>query len=124
MQVSQVMRTQFEPLSPTLDPDTAKKWLEDQGRNSWPVGVAEILEGLVTLRQIEDKKDAPDLDTLIRATGAYPFVHPDHPISLALERMGHAGVDSLPVVSRTNLHHAQGVVLLPEVLASYGVKLR
>jgi CIC family chloride channel protein len=124
MQVNQVMRTEFEPLSPTLDLAAAKKWLEDQGRNAWPVGQAQALDGFVTLRQIDEKKDAPNLDALVRANGAYPFVHPDHPVSLALERMGHAGVDCIPVVSRTNLHHAQGVVLLPEVLASYGVKAK
>jgi CIC family chloride channel protein len=122
MQVCQVMRTEFEPLSPTLDLAAAKKWLEEQGRNAWPVGKAQTLDGFVTLRQIEDKKDAPDLETLIRANGAYPFVHGDQPVSLALERMGHAGVDSIPVVSRINLHQAQGVVLLSEALASYGVK--
>jgi CIC family chloride channel protein len=122
IQVGQVMRTEFQPLSPTLDLAAAKKWLEEQGRNAWPVGDARVLDGFVTLRQIEERKDAPDLNALIQTNGAYPFVHPDHPVSLALERMGHAGVDAIPVVSRTNLHLAQGVVLLSEVLASYGVK--
>jgi CIC family chloride channel protein len=122
MHVSQVMRTEFEPLSPALDLAAAKQWLEHQGRNAWPVGKAQMLDGFVTLRQIEEKKDSPDLNSLVHATGAYPFVHPDHPVSLALERMGHAGVDTIPVVSRTDLHRAQGVVLLPELLASYGVK--
>jgi CIC family chloride channel protein len=122
MQVSQVMRSEFEPLSPALDLAAAKKWLEDQGRNAWPVGRDQVLDGFVTLRQIDENKDTPNLSTLVRATGAYPFVHADQPVSLALERMGHAGVDSIPVVSRTDLHCAQGVVLLPELLASYGVK--
>ena len=40
-----------------------------------------------------------DVD-LASASGALAYVHADQPLSLALERMGAAGVDKLPVVSR------------------------
>jgi CBS domain-containing protein len=48
-------------------------------------------------------------------------VHPDHPLSLALERMGFAAVDAIPVVSRANLRLVCGIVTLPDILAAYGV---
>jgi len=36
--------------------------------------------------------------------------------------MGAAKLDVLPVVSRANVHHLMGVVVLQDVLNSYGVK--
>jgi CBS domain-containing protein len=52
----------------------------------------------------------------------FPHVHPDHPLYIALERMGAAKLDVLPVVSRANVHHLMGVVVLLDILNSYGVK--
>jgi CBS domain-containing protein len=51
----------------------------------------------------------------------FPYVHPDHPLSLALERMGFAAVDTIPVVSRANLRQVSGILTLADVLAAYGV---
>jgi CIC family chloride channel protein len=42
-------------------------------------------------------------------------------LHLALDRMGASQLDLLPVVSRANVHHLQGVVTLQDVLAVYGV---
>jgi hypothetical protein len=39
---------------------------------------------------------------------------------LALERMGAAKVDVLPVVSRANIQHLEGIVVRSDVLNSYG----
>ena len=52
----------------------------------------------------------------------FPHVHADQPLHLALERMGAAKLDVLPVVSRANIHHLIGVVVLSDVLNSYGVE--
>jgi CBS domain-containing protein len=52
---------------------------------------------------------------------AYPYVHPDHPVSYALERMRGSGVDTLPVVSRAAIHEISGVIGLREILKAYGV---
>jgi hypothetical protein len=35
--------------------------------------------------------------------------------------MGSAKLDLLPVVSRANIHHLLGVVVLPDVLSDFGV---
>jgi chloride channel protein, CIC family len=50
-----------------------------------------------------------------------PHVHPDHPLSLALERMGSAKLHVLPVVSRANASQLLGIVVLEDVLNAYGV---
>ena len=52
---------------------------------------------------------------------AYPYVHPDHPVSYALERMRESGVNVLPVVSRAGIHEIGGVIGLKEILEAYGV---
>ena len=51
----------------------------------------------------------------------YPFIYPDQSLSMALEQMGAAGVDSLPVVSRANHRQLLGVLTLPDILNAYGL---
>jgi len=53
-----------------------------------------------------------------------PYVHPDHSLSLAMERMGASGANVLPVVSRANLRQLIGVVVLDDILNTYGVAKR
>jgi chloride channel protein, CIC family len=55
---------------------------------------------------------------------SFPYVHADHSLTAALDRMGAAKVDLLPVVSRANLHHLEGVITLQDVLALYGVSAK
>ncbi len=59
------------------------------------------------------------IDTL-----TFPHVHPDHPLDLALERMGKAKLDVLPVVSRANYRDMLGIVVLADILSSFGVDPR
>jgi chloride channel protein, CIC family len=51
----------------------------------------------------------------------FPHLHVDHPLSLALERLGACQVNALPVVNRANIHKLEGLVTLKDVLALYGV---
>jgi CIC family chloride channel protein len=48
-------------------------------------------------------------------------VHADQSLTAALDRMGAAQIDLLPVVSRANLRNLEGVITLKDVLALYGV---
>jgi CIC family chloride channel protein len=48
-------------------------------------------------------------------------VHPDHSLSLALERMGDSGMNVLPVVSRADVRDLIGVIALDDILEAYGV---
>ena len=52
---------------------------------------------------------------------AFPHVHTDQGLHLALERLGSNRLDLLPVVSRANAHQLLAVVTLSDVLQSYGV---
>ncbi len=70
-------------------------------------------------------QSAPELDIAgpaVEGDEPHAHVHPDDSLSIALERMGTAGVSALPVVSRANLRQILGVVTLPDILKAYGVK--
>jgi len=51
----------------------------------------------------------------------FVHVHPDHPLIVALERLGNSRLEMLPVVSRADVRELRGVVTLSDVLALYGV---
>jgi CIC family chloride channel protein len=122
VRVGQVMQTSADLLPPALDLPAAHRRLEKMGRNAWPVGDGHHLDGVVTSRDIEERSgSAASLRDLIGDSTTFPYVHPDHPLSLALERMGYAAVDTIPVVSRANLRQVCGIVTLPDVLAAYGL---
>ena len=50
----------------------------------------------------------------------FPHLYDDHPLSVALERMGTTHLDVLPVVSRADVHKLEGVVTSHDVLSFYG----
>jgi len=68
------------------------------------------------LAEGEDKELGRLVDPL-----AFPHVHPDQGLDLALERMGANQIEILPVVSRADVHKLEGIVTLAEVLDAYGV---
>jgi CIC family chloride channel protein len=57
----------------------------------------------------------------ILGTGPLPHVHEDQTLEIALQRLGAAGLDVIPVVSRANVHELAGVVALSDILERYGV---
>jgi CIC family chloride channel protein len=121
--VSEVMQLNPETLPLEADMAAAKTRLNALGRNAWPVASDGRLYGVVTLREIESQKPGPPqyLRDILSPNAGFPHVHADHPVSLALERMGSAGVDAIPVVSRANIRQITGIVTLPDILAAYGV---
>jgi chloride channel protein, CIC family len=120
--VGNVMQTGVELLPSGADAADAKQRFEKEKVHSWPVGDGNYLEGVVSSHQLEAAQPAPAaMRDLIAASGEYPYVHSDHPLSYALERMGTTGVDVVPVVSRANIHQMYGVVTLSGILATYGV---
>ncbi len=52
---------------------------------------------------------------------AFPHIHPDQGLDVALDRMGANQIELLPVVSRADVHKLEGVVTLRDVLHAYGV---
>ena len=120
--VGNVMRTGVELLTLNADVAAAKQQFEKEKVHSWPVGDRNYLQGVVRSQDIETAQPPPAvMRDLIEAHPEYPYVHSDHPLSYALERMGTAGVDVVPVVSRANIRQMYGIVTLAGILATYGV---
>jgi CIC family chloride channel protein len=122
VRVGEVMLTDVDPLPPSADLNEAKALFEAQSCHAWPVGERKNLIGIVSSHQIETAENSPKtIRELVGNSRDYPFVHSDHPVSYALERMGSNGVDAIPVVSRANIHEMFGVVRLTDILSKYGV---
>jgi CIC family chloride channel protein len=71
------------------------------------------------LAQGADKKVGELMDAR-----AFPHVHPDQGLDLALERMGANQIEILPVVNRADVHKLEGILTLRDVLDAYGVSAR
>jgi CBS domain-containing protein len=65
---------------------------------------------------------ATSIGDLFRGNEPIIHVHLDHPLSIALERMGSAQVETLSVVSRADIRKLLGIITLPEVLKAYGLQ--
>jgi CIC family chloride channel protein len=92
----------------------SRTWLVTDRRGvigviNFPMLERELAEGT-------DKKVAQLVDAL-----AFPHVHPDQGLDLALERMGANQIEILPVVNRADVHRLEGIVTLRDVLDAYGV---
>jgi CIC family chloride channel protein len=95
--------------------------------NAWPVVSHEGVIGVIGRDAIEaaaKNGDASKLGELIGKGTEFPHVHADHSLNTALDRMGSAGLDALPVVSRANVHQLLGIVTVDDVLALYRVRSR
>ncbi len=124
IRVGDVMQSTATPFAADMDVATARHRLQEMGRNVWLVGELNWLYGIVTSQQLEEIKNPAEtmLSQVVNPDSPFSYVHPDHPLSLALERMGAAGADALPVVSRANRRRIQGVITMADILAAYGVK--
>jgi CIC family chloride channel protein len=108
------------------DLTAARVFLDKKQCNSWPAGERNLVVGVINRRDLDaaGTRDNPETKTvgdLIHPDARYPYVHTDHPVSYALERMREGGVDVLPVVSRASIHEICGVIGLREILEAYGV---
>jgi CIC family chloride channel protein len=83
------------------------------------IGVLSFAQLELELAEGADKKVGDLVDAL-----AFPHVHSDQGLDLALERMGTNQIEILPVVSRADIHKLEGVVTLADVLNAYGVSAR
>jgi CIC family chloride channel protein len=123
-----------ETLSPRASVADALAQRAQSPLEAWPVVEGVELQGMVERRELEQalaagRGDQP-LAALLRTrpsphradAAALPHVHPDHGLTLALERMGALRHTVLPVVSRSNIRHLLGVVTLEDVLEAYGVE--
>ena len=100
----------------------AIKKAESSASKSWLIVDKLRFEGVVSLEMLKKAAEAGDGgESLAKLVDKhFPHLHVDQPLSLALELMGAAGLDVLPVVSRADLHRLEGMVTLQDVLGFYG----
>jgi CIC family chloride channel protein len=131
--VSAAMRTSPPALTVDLTLDAAQDQTMRSDFGSWPVVDENGLIGMVrrsdiavavregrgasSIRELLDGVDLEGTDD-----DAVPHVHPDHPLGLALARMGATRHTVLPVVSRASVRTMLGVVTLSDILDAYGVQ--
>jgi len=119
-----IMRTATDILSSRMTVQEALEQARSSDSSAWPVtdgrGVAGIIDLDTLQKALAGGGEAKRLTELLDAQN-FPHVHPDQSFHLALERMGAAHLDVLPVVSRADVHGLEGIVTLQDVLDSYGV---
>jgi len=132
IQVREAMRPAPEAVSPELPIAMVLRQMQDSGVDAWPIADA---AGLLAMTRSSDLEQAADdgagnqrvsevLPAGPPSADEIPHVHPDHSLSLALERMGTSGLNVLPVVSRANLRQLIGIIALDDILDAYGVMKR
>lgn len=102
-------------------------------QTAWPVVDQHGLRGVVSTAQLEEavkdgRGDDLRLSDLLgeddpedqKAAERLPHVHIDDSLDLVLRRIASSGLDTLPVVSRTNLREVLGVISVNDVLNAYG----
>jgi CIC family chloride channel protein len=128
-QVYQAMHPATEILSSERTVAEALEKIKESKLNAWPINDETGVVGVISREAIEKAAHsggaARRLSELLDARNV-SFVHADQSLTAALDRMGAAQIDLLPVVSRANLRNLEGVITLKDVLALYGVgsKLR
>jgi CIC family chloride channel protein len=123
-QVILAMRPAKEILSADMTVEEALEKIRSSESTAWPVSDNQGLIGVLSFGKLQQAAAAgPEpkrLEELIDGVD-FPHLHVDHPLSLALERMGACQINAMPVVSRANIHKLEGIVTLKDVLALYGV---
>jgi CIC family chloride channel protein len=107
-----------------MTPQQALQEISSSDSTAWPVSDDRGLIGVLSFGKLQQAaaagSETKQLKELLEGDD-FPHLHVDHPLSLALERMGALQVNALPVVNRANIHKLEGIVTLKDVLALYGV---
>ena len=125
-QVIQAMRNATENLAAQLTVKDALEKTQLSNSRSWAVTDERGVVGIVSrssLQRISAERAATTQLFELVDPRDFPHVHVDHSLHFALERMGAEQLDTLPVVSRADVHKLEGIVSLQDVLDSYGIGL-
>ena len=124
-QVNQAMREASELLHADTTVQEALERVKSSEFRAWPVCDSGGVIGVVSLRSLTQAAGTGSARKLLVElvdANDFPHVHVDHPLHLALERMGAKHLELLPVVSRANVHQLRGVITLEDTLAQYGIE--
>ena len=122
--VRAAMRPPRELLPPNLTVEDAIERVALSGKRAWPVAEGNRISGLITLAELERfhawGQDQERLGDLVRGR-KFPHAHADQPIDHVLATMGRIRMDTLPVVSRVDVHQLEAVVTVSDLLRAYGI---
>ena len=123
-QVINAMRAATEILPTQITVREALERVRSGTLKTWPVidgrGVVGVIN-LATLEREYTKGTGTEFLSDLVDARSFPHVHKDQPLDLALERMGAARLELLPVVSRADMNKLEGIVTLRDLLDSFGV---
>jgi CIC family chloride channel protein len=122
LQAGNYMQLGTRAFPPELDLSSAVQRLKDARVTAWPVAEDCQIIGMARLGDMggPDGDPSGEAKDVVKHSD-FPYIYPDESLSLALEKMGAAGVDALPVVSRANYRQILGVLTLPDILNAYGL---
>lgn len=121
--VALAMRATHEILPCAMTVIDALERVKNSEVHSWPVSDKVGVVGVVNRAMLEKMAgDGGGAGTLeqFATEPEFPHLHGDQALSVALDRLGASHMDSLPVVSRADVHKIEGVVSLQDVLNLYG----
>ncbi|MGB8012422.1 MAG: chloride channel protein [Terriglobales bacterium] len=121
--VARVMQAASHLLPAEITVRAALERVRASGARTWLVADQRGVVGVINLSTLEEElaeSGEKELGNLVDAA-AFPHLHPDQTLDLALERMGANQIEILPVVNRGDVHRLEGIVTLRDVLDAYGV---
>jgi CIC family chloride channel protein len=122
--VANAMRPATEILEAAMTAAAALQAIAGSELRTWPVNDEAGIIGVLSLKALQstvnDGVSTQELRNLIKDK-EFPHLHSDQSLTVALERMGATSLDSLPVVSRADVHKLEGIVTLQDVLKFYGI---
>lgn len=125
-QVNRAMKPAAETLPASMTLQDAMHQVEVSSCPAWPVLDQQELVGVLSrealqlaMREMNEKT----LADLFANQFVCPHVHSDQGLDVALDRMGTAGMDLLPVVSRADVRKLEGIVTLEDVLSEFGCSI-
>jgi len=122
--VAQAMRPAEEVWRAEMTVGDAAERAKKSSASAWVVSDAFGVRGVLSRAGLEEAAAGGNASERLQellTSVEFVHVHPDHPLNVALERLGASKLQILPVVSRANVRELKGIVTLEDVLSLYGV---
>ncbi len=123
-QVAQIMKPATDHLPAQMTVSEALQRTSDNALKTWLVTEQRDVVGVINLATLAQAKAEGLAEKCLGDlldVHDFPHVHSDQGLDFALERMGAAKVELLPVVGRADINKLEGVITLPDVLQAFGI---